>query len=240
MGMNGATRSSAALAAILLAGTLAGCGGSPPAQQVQSEHQDEAAIARQDIDAALSPMNEAGEEVADAVRNSCVTGQHNYKVDDPYDVLCTLEVYRAYYVKGGDFRDAADSVTAVFPECADSDAEATLRDYWDKLKGTTTHNFPGPYRPDYLPEYRLDCADATSGEGPEVAVTVTGWATLPADDETRSENNHSMGQPCLHDTEDNPCRWDGLSARDIFLFDVANEDGWIVFVEGRLDYAEVR
>lgn len=238
--MNGATRTGPALAAVLLAAGLTGCGQAPPAEQVQREHQDAAATAQQQIGTALAPLDQAGEHLAEAVRDSCVTGQHNYKVDDPYDVRCTLEVHRAYHVTGANFRAAADSVTAAFPECPDSDAETTLRDYWDTLEGTTTHNFPGPYRPDYLPDYRLDCegGDATADSSP-VRITVTGWATLPADEETRSLREHGMGQPCVNDTEDSPCQWDGISAREIFGFDVASGDGWIAFVTGQVDYAEV-
>lgn len=238
--MKGVARTVPVIAAVLLAAGLAGCGDGPPAEQVQRDHQDAAVTARQEIDSALAPLDEVGEQLAEAVRDSCVTGQHNYKVDDPYDVRCTIEVHRAYHVTGADFRAAADSVTAAFPDCAESDAETTLRDYWDTLEGTTTHNFPGPYRPDYLPDYRLDCEDGdATDDTPQVPVTVTGWATLPVDEETTTLREHGMGQPCVTNTEDSPCRWDGIPAREIFGFDVASGDGWIVFVSGRLDYAEV-
>ncbi|WP_114907696.1 hypothetical protein [Ornithinimicrobium murale] len=224
----------AALAgAALLAMALAGCGGGPSAEEVQREHRDEATAAQQGIEAALAPLEQTGEALATATRDSCETGQHNYKVDDPYDVRCTLEVHQAYRVTGADFRAAADSVTAAFPECADSEAEETLSEYWDELKGTRTHNFEGPYIPDYLPSYRLDCEDAP------VRITVTGWATLPSDSDTFERHEHAMGMPCASSTEDRPCQWDGTSARTIFGFDAAGQDGWIVFVEGTQAYAEI-
>lgn len=221
----------AALGSLLLAASLAGCGDGPTAQEVQAEHRDAALEAQQAIEAELAPLAQTGEELASATRDSCETGQHNWKVDDPYDVRCTMEVHRAYRLTGEDFRTVADSVTDTFPECADSEAEATLRDYWDELQGTQTENFEGPYRPDYLPDYRLGCGDST-----DVRLTVTGWATLPADEETQQLREHGMGQPCVNSTETNPCEWDGQPARVIWGFDTAQE-GWVVFVAGSQEYA---
>lgn len=235
-----ATRLASLAGGLILACTLLACGADPTAQEVQDTHRAEARDAQQESAAALAPLDGAGEQLAEAVRDSCVTGQHNWKVDDPYDVLCTLQVHRAYHVTGSDFRAAADTVTAAFPACADSDAEATLRDYWDQLEGTQTHNFPGPYRPDYLPDYRLDCQGGdVTGEESAVSLTVTGWASLPVDEETRSLREYGMGRPCVNDTQDTPCRWDGISAREIFGFDVASQEGWIVFVTAQRDYAKV-
>ncbi len=222
----------AALTALLLAVGVAGCGDGPTAQEVQGEHRDAAATAQQAIEAELAPLAQTGEELASATRDSCETGQHNWKIDDPYDVRCTMEVHQAYRLTGEDFRTVADAVTDTFPECADSDAEATLTDYWDKLQGTETQNFEGPYRPDYLPTYRLDCADDS-----DVRLTVTGWATLPADEITRDQGEYGLGLPCVNSTETNPCEWDGQPARRIWEFDAAKETGWIVFVEGSQEYA---
>lgn len=221
----------AVLTSLLLAVGLAGCGDGPSAKEVQLEHQDARAAAQQQIEDELAPLAQTGEELASATRDSCETGQDNWKVDDPYDVRCTIEVHRAYQLTGEDFRAVADSVTDTFPECADSEAEATLRDYWDELKGTEVQNFEGPYRPDFLPSYRLDCEDS-----PDVRLAVTGWATLPADETTRDRSEHGMGQPCVNDTETNPCQWDGQPARVVWEFDTAQE-GWLVFVEGSQEYA---
>lgn len=228
---------------LLLAAGLSGCGDGPTAQKVQSEHVNESRAAQEQIESALSPLEGIGEQQARAVRDSCVTGQHNYKVDDPYDVRCTVEVHTAYRLEPGDFRAVADTLTQAFPDCGpDSEAETTLRDYWDKLEGTATHNFEGPYRPDYLPDYRLDCAPAGgaseegAGTAGTVEVTVTGWASLPADGETQKLREHGMGRPCVGATEDTPCEWDGIPAQQIWGFDAA-QDGWLVFVQGSREYA---
>lgn len=220
-------------ASLLLSVALTGCGDRPTAKEVQREHQDAAAAAQQEIEDQLAPLATTGESLATATRDSCETGQHNDKVDDAYDARCTIEVHQAYRVPGADFRVAADSVTDAFPECAESEAEEVLSQYWDGLQGSQTHNFEGPYIPDYLPSYRLDCQDAP------VRITVTGWATLPADRSTFEQHEHAMGLPCINPAEDRPCEWDGTSARRIFGFDAAQEDGWIVFVEGAQEYAEV-
>ena len=242
------TRPTAVLSAALFVFGLSGCSNGPTAREVQQEHGPDSFAAQQQVEAALAPLAGVVEPVATAVRDSCRTGQHNWKVDDPYDVRCTIEVHTAYLVPGEDFRAAADSVTQAFPACpeGESDAEATLRDYWDALEGTQTRNFEQPYRPDYLPGYRLDChsagpgdeAGATEGATPAVQLAVTGWATLPADEETRELREHAMGQPCLIASEESPCSWEGIPALTIFGFD-GTDEGWLVFVSGSLEYARV-
>lgn len=225
--------------ALLLAVGLTGCGGGPTAQEVQAEHVSDSLAAQEQIDASVAPLESVGEQQARAVRDSCVTGQHNYKVDDPYDVQCTVEVHVAYRLEPGDFRATADTLTEAFGCGPDSEAEATLRDYWDKLQGTSTHNFEGPYRPDYLPGYSLDCApggDDTAGAGEAVALSVTGWATLPPDEETQKLHENDMGLPCANSTEERPCEWEGTTAREIWELDTA-QDGWLVFVQGSQVYA---
>lgn len=227
------SRAVGTLAAALLAVGLTGCGDGPTAREVQDEHEAESRTTQDEIESALEPLSTTGELLGTAVRDSCVTGQHNWKIDDPYDVLCTVQVVHAYRITGPDFRTAADGVTQAYPQCPEgvSYAEETLRDYWDKLKGTQTHNFEQPYRPDYLPDYDLGCEDR-----PAVQITVTGWATLPADEETLRRREHGMGRPCVINTQTDPCRWDGIPARNIFQFDAANE-GWIAFVSGSAEYA---
>ena len=228
------------LTSLLVATGLGACSG-PTALEVQVDHEDAALAAQQEIESALVPLDTVGEHMGTAVRDSCETGQHNWKIDDPYDVRCTIAVHTAYRVSGEDFRTAADQVTNAFPDCPDSDAEATLRDYWDKLKGTQTRNFEQPYRPDYLPSYRLDCDQSGTNRGqgeatPSARITVEGWATLPADAETLQRREHEMGQPCDSVREESPCEWDGVAAQTILEGDDADE-GWIVFVSGSRVYA---
>lgn len=166
--MGALTRSAALLAGALLAAPgLASCGERPTAREVQVDHEEAAQAAQQEIESALASLDTVGEPMGTAVRDSCETGQHNWKIDDPYDVRCTIAVHTAYRVTAEDFRAAADQVTDAFPACADgvSKAEETLRDYWDELKGTDTHNFDQPYRPDYLPGSRLDCVQAATSAG---------------------------------------------------------------------------
>lgn len=233
-------RACAALSAVLLTTGLTACGG-PTAEEVQREHGQDSVAAQQEILADLEALSGVGELVGESVHDSCRTGQHNWKIDDPYDVVCEVAVHQAYRITATDFRAAADSVTEAFPECPDSEAEAVLRDYWDELEGTTTRNFRGPYRPDNLPEYRLDCPSAgngtaTGGDATSGEVRVTGWATLPVAGNMIKRHEFAMRLPCSFSTEETPCRWEGVTAEEVLTSDESDE-GWIVFVVGNREYA---
>lgn len=229
--MRTVTRPLSLLAALTVAGGLVGCS-DPSAQEVRADHRDEAATATAELEEGLAPVGDAGTLLGAAVEDSCETGQDNWKVKEDYDVRCTVRVHQAFQVTGEDFRAAADRVTATFPECPDSDAEETLREYWDGLEGESTHNFAGPYRPDYLPSYELGCGEA-SADGATYAVT--GWATLPVDEESAQLHQRDMGLPC-HSTEAAPCELTGDTAERAWGR-AATHEGWVVFVTGTAEYA---
>lgn len=216
---------------------LAGCSG-PSAREVQEESRDasRAAVAR--IEPALEPIGAAGELVGRRVVDSCRTGQHNWKIDDPYDVVCTVAVFRAYLVQAPRFRDAADRVHATMPGCAtgETSAERMLRGYWDKLEGTTVRNFPGPYRPDFLPGYRFGCAERTPTA--ETEPGVTGWVTVPVDDVARRQREYGFGTPCEDGgTAEEPCVTSGDRVEDVWER-VADRTGWVVLVVTSTEYVE--
>lgn len=227
-------RAALALTAVVLITGLSACT-TPSAQEVQDEHRAEAEAAASELEDQLAVVGDVGTFLGSSVRDACTTGQHNWKVDDDYDVICTVEVSQAYLVTGSDFREAAEQVSATFPGCesGESETEATLRDYWDTLEGTQTHNFEGPYRPDYLPSYRLACADAPLSE-PEYAVS--GWVSLPVDEESATLHGTELGLPC-HSSEASPCTLTGATAQE--AWDRAEGEGWVVFVTGATAYSRV-
>src|SRR5699024_4975810 len=144
-------------------------------------HRAEAEQAAQHLADQMEQLTTVGTPVGSAVRDSCETGQHNWKVDDSFDVRCTVQVTRAFQVEGTEFRPTAETVHAVFTECPDGGSEgADVLDDWDELKGQPTHNFPGPYRPDYLPTYRLGCGTGPQGDPQEFEVA--GWVSLPVEE----------------------------------------------------------
>ncbi|WP_154402140.1 hypothetical protein [Ornithinimicrobium cavernae] len=212
---------------------LAGCGDGPSAREVQADHRQEADSARATLEAGLAVVAQAGTLVGSSVQDTCTTGQHNWKIDDPYDVRCTVHVRQAYQVTGDDFRQAANSVTDAFPACPDgsSHAEDTLREYWDELAGERTHNFPGPYRPDHLPSYRLGCSDT----GSDPSYTVAGWVSLPVDEASAQDHEHDLGRAC-QGSDAEPCEHAGDSAREAWER-AAGSEGWVVFVTGSVEYA---
>lgn len=223
-----------ALAAGLTA-ALTACSG-PTAREVQEENRAEAETAQADLEDALGGVEHVGTRLGSTVRDSCETGQHNWKVDDDYDVLCTVEVRTAFHVTGEDFRAAADAVTGTFPGCdsGETDAEQTLRDYWDELEGESTQNFEGPYRPDYLPGYRLGCA---GGSVPDPEYAVTGWVSLPVDEESAALHEDELGPSCTGPGSDqSPCLGSGDTAQEAWER-AASDQGWVVFVSGITEYA---
>ena len=186
-----------------------------------------------DLQDQLAVVEQVGTQVGSAVLDSCETGQHNFKVDDDYDVRCTVQVSAAYQIDGDNFREVAEQVSDTFPPCesGESETEAVLRDYWDKLEGTETKNFDGPYRPDFLPSYRLACVDE-SHSGPQFEVTE--WATLPVEEEVASLHEEALGGECIS-REDTPCTRTGDTVADVW--ERAGDSGWVVFVTGTTTYA---
>src|SRR5699024_6617248 len=79
---------------VLVALALAGCSG-PSADEVRRQHRAEAEQATQHLMDQMEPLVGVGTPVGSAVRDSCETGQHNWKVDDAFDVRCTVQVTRA-------------------------------------------------------------------------------------------------------------------------------------------------
>lgn len=217
---------------------LAACG-SATAREVQFEEQLAARTALAAVEPALDRLEARGDLLGAATVDSCRTGQHNWKIDDPYDVACSVTAHRAFLVDGADFRQAAQDVHGSLPGCptgGESDGERVLRDYWDKLRGTTTANFPGPYRPDFLPGYRLGCPPSEGAVEDDPAFRVTGWATAPTDEIGRQQRDAAFGLHCTGGTDDEPCTRTGDALDDVWQR-VESRTGWIVFLAGTTEYA---
>lgn len=230
----------AVLTALLL---LAGCTAPAPAHDVQRSAQGAATAAASRIDQTLSGLDKVGERVGRSVVDSCQTGQHNWKRNDPYDVICSVTVTHAYRVTGETFRGVADEVNDQFNNCPDGEsfAEWVLRNYWDELAGKPTRNFPGPYRPDYLPSYGFHCAPGVTPSAPtEVVVrtdptySVRAWVTLPVGEGAVKAHRDEMGVGC-YDSELSPCTRSGDEI-DTVWDRVKGHPGWVVFVIGSSDY----
>lgn len=218
-----------AAAALLL---LAGCT-SPTAGQVKEDHREDAVRSALPLGSQLDPV--PGELLGESVHDSCRTGQHNWKIDDPYDVICEVSVRRAHLVTGGDFREAAGKVTAAFPACPDPRApglaEQVLVDYWDALEGRPTRAFPGPYMPDHLPSYRLTCDPAAADQ-----VAVLGWVSLPPAPGEVDRHRSAMLPGCSADAEREPCSESGDSFDEV-LARAGDDPGWVVFLSASAEYA---
>lgn len=239
MGMT--TRSVCLLSVAILATSLAGCG-KPTAAEVFEDNRDAAAQTQQRIEAHLQPLDEVGEMVGASVLDSCVTGHRNWVSDEGFDVRCEVIIGRAYVLPAGDFRDAADAVNraATSSDCAvdDTEAEKTLTNEWDKLKGTEDP-YEGPYRPDDIPSYPLGCStDDTRSASDTLSTTphleARAWATVPVEEGTLPLLEWKGLEECTS-TPDGPCRWSGDTAEDVLKSQP--EDGWLVFVWARADYA---
>jgi hypothetical protein len=234
------TLAGAGLTALAL---LAGCTPSPPAHEVQRSAQAAASTTTSRIDKTLSRLDTVGERVGRSVLDSCRTGQHNWKIDDPYDVICSVTVTHAYRVTGDTFRAAADQVNDQFNNCPDGEsfADWVLRTYWDELAGKPTRNFPGPYRPDYLPSYGFHCAPGVTPSTPSEAATrtdptyaVRAWVTLPVNSGAAKRQDDAMSGLC-YDSQLSPCTQSGDNI-DTVWDRVKGYQGWVVFVIGSSDY----
>ena len=129
------------------------------------------------IDQSLSRADGVGELIGRTDVNTCQQGQHNWKINDKFDVLCRVMSFRTYLVQADTFRAAANSVTDRFRACEVTNADRTMAEYWDTTAGKKLEGFPTVYIPDYLPTYDFGC-------GPPSELTaeiprVTGWVQLP-------------------------------------------------------------
>ena len=217
---------------LALAAALSACSPEPDvsAADFYAEHADERKAAVAELESHLVAFQELGQRVGNSRRYECRLGQHNWKIDDGYDVTCSVSVSQAIRLDGDSFRAVADRVHAQSSCDPEGEALPVMRDYWDTYRGKRTHAFEGPYIPDYLPGYSLGCND--------VEVRVAGWSTLPVtgkDAIVQQEN--SMGRPCSEHGDEHVCQLEGSTAPDVWA-DIPEASGWIVYLTAEKQYAQ--
>lgn len=174
-----------AAGAMLLAVSLVGCGGRTyvdPASEsaVAARKQTHDRIGPRVAELRAAPVRLV--PLGEVAVNRCVRGQHNWKVDDPYDSRCGLDVVAAFAFDG-EFVARAQQLDEALRELGwRGDGIAEALHYWDVCSGGSCRNFPD-YNPANLPRASYHRGDeqlavefASAGSSPGDLEWLTGFS----------------------------------------------------------------
>jgi hypothetical protein len=170
------------------------------------------------------------------VRPYCVEGQHNWKIDDDFDLICDLEHVELVAVRDKDsFRATMTALDAAlvadgWSPYSQFGMDRVLEDYWDPY-GTTEPPEPGtrPSMPNYPDGYSMDdLPDAryTKDVAGETRTLVVGWA----------ERRSPPAQVTVYDTEADLRDATGRTATPADLVAAVPADGYAVVVTVAVEY----
>ncbi|QIK73483.1 hypothetical protein G7070_15970 [Propioniciclava coleopterorum] len=159
-------RAAAALAALALTPALTACLGPRPSGAWDAPAVTARAAMTDHTDALMQRL-QAGPSLTRGVYDACRQGQHNWKIDDPFDWLCRRQITDVTRADGADTA-AVIAATVERVRAAGCAPEAREVDmvtrYWANygLRGSTDSG--RPYGIDDLPSFRAACADGITLE----------------------------------------------------------------------------